>query len=95
MATSADVIKFQELSNNDRILCTTKDHTRDLWRSVQAMELVDEIRKIEQETLELAGLDARRDEPLSRSTILISALRGYKEQIADDLLAMRMGKGLV
>jgi len=78
MATSEDVIKFQELSNKDRILCTTRDHTRDLQKSVMVMELVDKIRRIEQEHLDLAGLDSRKNEPLSRSTILLSALSAYK-----------------
>jgi hypothetical protein len=95
MATSDDITKFQELSDNDRVLCTTRDHTRDLMRSVQVMILLDEIRAIEQESLEFAGLDARRDHPLTRSTILVCALHAYKDQISDDLLALRESKGLL
>ena len=95
MATSEDVIKFQELSNNDRILCTTRDHTRDLQRSVQAMELVDEIRKIHVELLEASGLVVAKNEDLTRSEMLVSILREYLAIRKDDLLAFQMGAGQV
>lgn len=92
MATNEDVIKFQELSNKDRILCTTRDHTRDLQKSVMVMELVDQIRRIEQEHLDLAGLDSRSNEPLSRSTILLSALWAYKAILEQELEDYRVLK---
>ena len=95
MATSEDVVRFQELSNKDRILLTMADHTRYLQGSVMAMELVDKIRELEQESLEVCGLNAYRDDPLSRSTTLLSALRSYHDILAADLLAMREAKGLL
>jgi hypothetical protein len=95
MATSEDVIRFQELSNKDRILLTMADHTRYLQGSVMAMELVDKIRGLEQESLELCGLNAYRDDPLSRSTTLLTALRSYHDILAADLLALRESKGLL
>ena len=95
MATSEDIIRFQELSNNDRILCTTRDHTRDLQRSVQAMELVDEIRRVHVELLESSGLVVVKNEDLTRSEILISILREYLAIRKDDLLAFQIGAGLV
>ena len=95
MATSEDITKFQELSNKDRILCTTKDHTRDLQKSVMVMELVDQIRRIEQEHLDLAGLDSWNNEPISRSTILLSALWAYKAILEQELKDYRVLKGRV
>jgi hypothetical protein len=95
MATSEDVIKFQDLSNNDRILCTTRDHTRDLQRSVQAMELVDEIRKVHVELMEASGLVVAKNEDLTRSEMLVSILRNYLAIRKADLLAFQMETGQV
>jgi len=85
MATSEDVIKFQKLASNDRILCTTRDHTRDLARSVQAMELVDEIRDIHVKLLVLSGMVVVKDENLTRSSMLVSILREYLDSLILDL----------
>jgi len=92
MATTPDVIRFQELSNKDRILCTTRDHTRYLRGSVEVMELVDEIHAIDKDLCELAGQPSLHTEDLDRSCILIDALRKHRnlrESLRDEILVAR------
>lgn len=63
------------------------DHTRDLMRSVQVMELVDEIDETMKKLLELSGLDPRRELEYPRSEILVSALRDFSDGLKADLEA--------
>jgi len=85
MATSEDVIKFQALSNKDRIICTTRGHTRHLAVSVQAMKLVDEISDIRLKLVGLSQMEQLTDEQYTHASVLLGVLREYRDSLTLDL----------
>ena len=95
MATSEDITKFQELSNKDRILCTTRDHTRYLQGSNLVMELVDVIHEINLAKQHLSGLDALASPDMDRSCILVVALRDYRNRIEAELESQQLAMGVL
>ena len=87
-------IRFRELVNKDRILCTTREHTRDVVASVQIMEFVDEIHGIDYDIRCLVHQEHLHEIDLDRSSKLISILREYREERAGKLRMMKKMRGL-
>lgn len=95
MSVIPTVVRFEALSNNDRILCTYRDHSRYLEGSIKVMELVDEIRNIEVETLNLINPETPVDYEMDRSTTLISALKEIRNRREAQLEDLKLERGLL
>ena len=95
MDSQNTVIRFQELANKDRILCTHKDGDRYLQASVLAMELIDEIGEFEAALRHLNGIDGMGKDDYDRSTLLILALRAHRDQLESNLEHLQIDRGLL
>jgi len=95
MAKIPDVIRFQELSDKDRILLTYNDHSRYLAGSIEAMELVDEIRDLDETLLNIIRPDEPIDYEMGRSSTLISALKEIRNRRESQLEDLKLERGLL
>jgi len=93
MAKIPDVVRFQALSNKDRILLTYDDHSRYLVGSIEAMELIDEIQKLQFAFCKLDNPHTTQIEEKERSTTLLSCLREIRNQVENDLESLLLLKG--
>ena len=93
MAKTPSAVRFQELSNKDRILLTYTDHSRYLDGSVQAMELIDEIHELNRQLRERSHLEHMHHADMDRSCILIGVLQLHKMSLERDLESEQLDAG--
>ena len=94
MTSTETVIKFDELRNKDRILCTDMDSGRDLESSVAIMELADQIHAAEGKICKIAGLSKLHRVHQARSLIVITVLQNHLDALEADLQSrLEFGEG--
>jgi hypothetical protein len=93
MAKIPDVVRFQELSTKDRILCTYSDGSRNLDSSVKVMDLVDEITVLERKFITLTHRKKPRPLLMERSLMLVMILQGVRDAIEEDYESELLKRG--